>query len=155
MRTLSPVAIDAANRPQTGEIFLVLLTIRHPTLNDDIRVVNNNEDIVSNGRAYIAYPFEIELPGEDAEQPPMARLRIDNVDRLLVATIREILTPPTAKIQVVLASQPNTVEIEFDGLTLRNVVYDASTISADLAFEQIMVEPVATMMTPSKFPGLF
>ena len=133
----------------------MLLQTTHPNLPEAIRVVNNNENVTSGGNVYIAYPFEIELPGEDSDQPPLARLRIDNVDRLLVATVREIATPPQITIRVVLASQPDTIEMEFQGLTMRNVTYDAATISGELVFEQILVEPVATVMTPSKFPGAF
>lgn len=155
MRTLSPTALQAGFESQTAEVFLVLLQITHPNLPEAIRVVNNNENVTSGGNVYIAYPFEIELPGEDSDQPPLARLRIDNVDRLLVATVREIATPPQITIRVVLASQPDTIEMEFQGLTMRNVTYDAATISGELVFEQILVEPVATVMTPSKFPGAF
>ena len=155
MRTLSPAALQAGFEQQTDEVFLVLLQITHPNLPDAIRVVNNNENVTSGGALYVAYPFEIELPGEDSDQPPLARLRIDNVDRLLVATVREIATPPQITIRVVLASQPDTIELQFQGLTMRNVTYDAATISGELVFEQILVEPVATVMTPSKFPGLF
>lgn len=155
MRTLSPTALRAGFEQQTDEVFLVLLQITHPNIPDAIRVVNNNENITSNGELYVAYPFEIELPGEDSEQPPLARLRIDNVDRLLVATVREIATPPQVTIRVVLASSPDTIELQFEGLNMRNVIYDAATISGELVFEQIMVEPVSTTMTPSKFPGMF
>ena len=155
MRSLSPLALQSGFESQTDEVFLVLLEIAHPNITDTIRVVNNNEDITSNGKLFVAYPFEIELPSEDAEQPPLARLRIDNVDRMIVATVRNISTPPTVTIRVVLASQPDTIELLFEGLTMRNATYDAASVSAELVFEQILVEPVATLMTPGMFPGLF
>lgn len=155
MRTLSPAALRAGNAQQTDEVYLVLLTIAHPGLAQPIRVVNNNENATSRGNEFVAYPFEIELPGEDSDQPPLARLRIDNVDRMIVATIREIASPPSVTIEVVLASQPDTVEVAFESLVMRNVSYDAVAVTGELVFEQIVVEPVATTMTPAKFPGLF
>lgn len=155
MRTLSPVALRAGNAAQTGEVYLVLLTISHPNLAQSIRVVNNNENVTSRGQEFIAFPFEIELPGEDSDQPPMARLRIDNVDRMIVSSIRDIATPPNVTIEVVLASQPNQIEISFEALIMRNVSYDAASVTGELVFEQIVVEPVALNMTPAKFPGIF
>lgn len=155
MRTLSPAALLAGNAQQTGEVYLVLLTISHPNIAQPIRVVNNNENVTSRGDLFVAFPFEIDLPGEDSDNPPLARLRIDNVDRMIVNSIRQIDSPPSVTIEVVLASQPNTVEVSFDSLVMRNVGYDAAVVTGELVFEQIVVEPVATTMTPAKFPGLF
>lgn len=156
MRTnISQRALGASFAQETGEVFLILLQIDHASLSQPIRVVNNNENLTSAGALYVAFPFEIELPGEDGDRPANARLRIDNVDRTIVNTLRAINSPPTVTVRVVLAATPDTIELEMAGLTLRNATYDAATVTGDLAFEQIMVEPVATMMTPAKFPGLF
>jgi hypothetical protein len=154
-RSLSSTAIASANAQQTDEVWLVLLTIAHPSLATPIRVVNNNESIVSRGQTYQWFPFEIELPGEDVDSPSRARLRIDNVDRTIVNTIRSISTPPTVTLEVVLASAPNVVEVSFSGLSLREVDYDAMSVTGELVFESIFTEPVTLTMTPARFPGLF
>lgn len=154
-RTLSPVARHSANMAQTDEVWLVLLTIDHASLDDPLRFVNNFASIESRGDLFIAFPFEIELPGEDPEGLTDARIRIDNIDRQIVRAIREMAEPPTVLIEIVLASQPDTVEAAFDGLVLRDAGYDAVTVTATLKFEQIMSEPVTLQMTPSRFPGLF
>lgn len=154
-RTLSPAALTSLHAQETGEVWLVLLTISHSTLGTPIRVVNNTEDIVSRTMLFQAFPFDIVLPGEDPDQPPKATLRFDNVDRTAIATIRSVTSPPTVTLEVVLASQPNTVEISFPNLTLRNVRYDASVIEGDLLFESLYSEPITLPMTPSRFPGLF
>jgi hypothetical protein len=154
-RTLSSLALEAAHAQQTGEVWLVLLTMTHASLTAPIRVVNNNEDITSRGNVFQAFPFDIELPGEDPDSPSRARLRIDNVDRTVVNSIRSIDTPPQVMLEVILASQPGTVEVAFSGLTLREVDYDASSVSGDLVFESIFSEPISATMTPSRFPGLF
>lgn len=155
MRTLSQVAVESANAQQTGEVWLCLMTITHPSLPQPIRVVNNNEDITSRGNLFQNFPFEIELPGEDPDSPPRARLRIDSTDRTIVNAIRTISSPPVITLEVILASQPNTVEIAFDGLTLREVTYDVRSVSGELVFESIFTEPITTQMTPSRFPGMF
>jgi hypothetical protein len=155
LRSLSAAAIESQNAQETGEAWLVLLEIDHDDLADPIRVVNNHQNITSNGYLFVGFPFEIELPGEDPDQPLRARLRIDNVDRTIVETVRTISSPPTVTARVVLASQPDTVEVEFSGMTLRKASYDAATVEADLVFEDVLNEPVTTNMTPAKYPGMF
>lgn len=153
-RSLSAAAIAALTAPQTGEVWLVLLTISNASMTT-IRVVNNTEDIVSRGNTYQAFPFEIELPGEDPDSPSSARLRIDNVDKRIVEAVRSISTPPEVTIEVILASQPDTVEISYANLTLRSVEYDVDSVRGELVFESIFSEPVTLTITPNRFPGLF
>lgn len=154
-RTLSSRAIASQNALQTDEVWLVLLTIAHPSLTTPIRVVNNNEAITSRGNSFVAFPFEIVLPSQDPENVPKATLRIDNVDRSVVNTVRSITSAPTITLEVVLASAPDTVEISFTNLILKDVKYDANTVEGDLYFENIFTEPVTLTMTPNRFPGLF
>ena len=153
--TLSSAGLATANCEYTAEVLLVVLLSNHPDLSQPIRVCTNNENITSNGHEYIAIPFEVQLPGEDPDQPGKATIKIDNMDPVIIDTLRSISTPPTVVLRVILASQPNTIEAEFAGLVMRNCEYDASTVSAELNFESILVEPVALSMTPNIFPGLF
>ena len=153
--TLSSAALASAHAERTEEVWVVLLQADHPDLAEPIRICTNNENITSNGHEYIALPFEIELPGEDPEQPGRARVRIDNMSPVIIDTLRVISTPPTVTLRVILASQPNVIEAEFVGLVMRNAEYDASFVSAELNYESILVEPAALTMTPSLFPGLF
>lgn len=154
-RTLSNAAIASMNAHATSDVWLVLLTLSHATLATPIRLVNNNENIVSRGNTYLAFPFEVELPGEDPDQPPKASLRIDNVDRRVVQTLRSLSAPPTVTLEVILASAPDTVEVSFTNMTMRNAQYDSLTVTGDLTFDSIYSEPVTLTMTPNRFPGMF
>lgn len=154
-RSLSNAATTSIHAQETGEVWLVLLTISHSTLPTPIRVVNNNEDITSRGNIYQAFPFEIILPSQDPDGIPRASLRFDNVDRTAISIIRGVEFPPNVTIEVILASQPDTIEVSFPNLTLRNVKYDAEAIEGELLFENLFSEPVTLTMTPSRFPGLF
>jgi hypothetical protein len=157
-RTLSAAALQSAMAENTDEVWLVLLTIKHPNILDnsgELYFVNNVENIVAGTKTYIAFPFQIDLPGEDQDQPTAGRLRIDNVDRQIVATLRDLGTPPTVDFEVVLASSPTVAEVGFYDMTLRNVTYDSLYVEGTLTFESIYVEPITLEMTPSRFPGLF
>lgn len=153
-RVLSAPATAALVAEETDEVFLILVKIDHADLDQPIRVVNNIEEIVSGGETYVGLPFEVELPDE-GDRPGEARLSVDNVDRRIVEAIRTISTPPSVTIKVVLASQPDTIEYQLDGLTMRDVSYDAATVQGYLRYEDLSSENVADMIVPSRFPGLF
>lgn len=154
-RSLSSAAIASMHAQETGEVWLVLLTINHASMAQPIRVVNNTEDITSRGALFQAFPFEIILPSDDPDSPPKAIIRFDNVERTAIATIRSITSPPSVTLEVILASQPDTVEISYPNFALRNVRYDATVIEGELTFEGLYTEPITYQMTPSRFPGLF
>jgi hypothetical protein len=156
MRSLSTAAINSANDQNSGEVWLVLLTIAHPDILDGpIRLVSDMQDFVSRGNTYVALPFDVVLPGEDPDTASKATLRVDNVDRRIVLALRQLVSPPTVSIEVVLHSSPAYVEAGFYDLILRNAVYDADSVTAELAYEQVFVEPLSIIMTPQRFPGLF
>jgi hypothetical protein len=134
----------------------MLLTINHSDLGSPIYVVNNTEDVVSNGNTFLGYPFYFELPGEDAESLSQVTLTITNVDKLLVAGVRSIATPLDVKLQVVLASDPNTIEAGDFDMKVRDVTYDALTLSGRCNFNDLLNEPYpAGTYTPADYPGLF
>jgi hypothetical protein len=154
-RNLSAGATASINAQETDEVWLTLLTIDSPELAQPLRFVNNNASVESRGNVYLAFPFEVEFPGQDEENPGEARLMIDNVDRAIVNFIRTISSPPEVTMEVVLGSSLDTVEASFENMTLRNVTYDAKTVSGLLKFEDIVIEPVTYAMTPERFPGQF
>lgn len=154
-RTLSTTALASIHAESTSEVWLVLLTLSHASLAAPIRVVNNTEDITSRGNLFTAFPFEIVLPGEQNDGPISASVRFDNVSREILYAVRGLTSSPSISLEVILASDPNTVELSFDGLLLRNVNYSSGAIEGDLQFEMLYQEPITLTMTPSRFPGLF
>lgn len=155
-RSTSLTFRQAVNAQETPEVFLILVTIAHASLDPPIRPVRNNEDIPSNGETFIRCPFEITLPIDDADQPPRAKLRIDNVDRRIVQAIRAATSAPTVTIQIVLASDPDTLEAEFTDLTLREATYDVGVVTGDLVPDLFAAEPYpGDVFSPALFPGMF
>jgi hypothetical protein len=154
--TVSSRARKALFAQETDEVFLPLLTITHASLTTPIRVVHNPQNITSRGNLFVGYPFDMELPPADPDQPPRLRLTIDNIDRDIVASLRTLSTPPGVTLEVVLAATPDTVEAGPYVMTLTGVDYDALTITGDLAAEDVLAEPYpGDAFTPAKFPGLF
>lgn len=142
---------------ETGDGLLALLTIEHAALATPIRVVNNWEDITSNGESYTAFPFDIVLPGSEAASATTAQLEIDNVSTEIIAAVRSASgDPPTVTILVVKLSDPDTVEITYPALQMRNVRADAGKVTAELYAADMQTEPYpGGNFTPGSFGGLF
>lgn len=155
-RNLSTGARQAIFAAESGEAFIILLTFTHESLASPIRVGSDSVDTVSRGQAYIAYPFDLTLPDDDEGRAPRARLVIDNVDRQIVATLRNLATSPVLTLEIVRAAAPDVVEAVFHDFRLRNVRYDSHVIEADLTIEDFTAEPYpAGSFCPSLFPGIF
>ena len=151
---VSAVLKEEAWQP-SSDLPVVLLTIEHADLAAPIYVVNDRENLTSGAVEYIAFPFRISLPSQLEDSPPTARLQIDNVSREIGQAIRTISSAPTVTVKVVRRAAPNTIELQFPSMRLRNVRYDALTVSGDLEFEDLTREPYPThSFSPANFPGL-
>lgn len=156
MRTVSAAAAAAMAAPQTGEVFLSLLTIDHDDLDAPIRLCNNGADVTSRGDLYVAFPFQHQLPTDSDGEVPRAEIAICNVTTEITRQLDVLQSPPTVALEIVLASSPDTVEAGPWNFTLKGVDYDQLTIQASLGFENVLSEPFpAPRFTPTSFPGLF
>ena len=155
-RHLSAGTCQALFAAESTDVFIILLTFMHADLAEPIRVGSNSADTVSRGQVFIAYPFDLTLPDDDEGRAPRARLVIDNVDRQIVATLRNLATSPILTLEIVRAAEPDIVEAVFHDFRLRNVRYDSHVIEADLTIEDFTAEPYpAGSFCPSVFPGIF
>lgn len=138
------------------EAFLILLTIAHPDLETPIRVSSDSLDTQSRGNDFIAFPFELSLPDDEDNRSPRARLVIDNIDRTVLKTVRQLTSSPTVLIEIVRAAEPDTVEARFEDFRFVNISYDSRVVEGDLTIEDFTTEPYpAASFSPSFFPALF
>ena len=155
-RALSSYAHQQAYALTSGDAWLVLCTITHPPTGTTLRVVNNTVDITSRGQVFTAYPFKITLPHETGEGIGSATLQIDNVDLALVDMLRSAVIAPTVKIEVVLSTYPDQVEIAIPSLALRQVTWDATSIRGTLLSEDLLSAAFpGYIYDPIEWPGLF
>lgn len=156
-RTLSAAARAAAFAQETGEAFIVLLELEHPQFAGIIRVCSNNVGVYSGGNLYQPFPFEVNLPDDTEDAVPRVTLKIDNIDRRIMAEVRAITSGAvTVRMSVVLASSPDVIEVGPLTFTLRDVTYDAMTIEGALVYEDVLNEAFPSgEFSQSRFPGLF
>jgi len=155
-RTVSDTFRSAIYAPETAEAFLALISIDHPTFATPIRVTSDAVDTVSRGNTYVRYPFRVTLPTDAEGGAPLARLSIDNVHRDILRQLRATPDAATVTIEIVLGSDPDTVEVSFPDFELREVSHDFLTIEGTLSVEHFAAEPYpAGVFSPADFPGMF
>ena len=117
---------------------LVLLTINHPELATPVRVVNDTQDLVSNGDTYIAMPFRCTLPDDFENQLPKARLSVDNIGKELMYWIETSNggNVSTVTMAQVMRSRPDTVEWSIT-MNLYNVSCTMQEVSGELGYENL------------------
>ena len=155
-RSTSLTFREALFAQQTDEAILILLTLDHDDLGSPIRVSSDSVDTISNSETFYACPFQITLPDERDEHVTEARLTIDNVDRVIVTALRSVSSPPEVTIQIVLGSDPDTIEAEWNDFLLKDTDYDDLVVTGRLSLDHLMNEPIpGDVMDPSRTPGLF
>ncbi len=155
-RNITATTRQAIYGSETGEVFIILLTLTHPSLSAPIRISSDSVDTNSRGEVFVAYPFDLTLPDDEESRATRARLVIDNVDRQIIAALRGVTTAPVVLMEIVRAAEPDVVEAVFSDFRLTNVTYDSQQIEADLGIEDFTAEPYpAASFSPSLFPGIF
>lgn len=155
-RSVSSAAVLGCFSQETDQVYLALLRLDHADLVSPIYVVNNTEDITSNGDLYTAFPFRIEFPTDSGDELVHVVLSIDNVDRSIVEAIRTCTSRPSVELEIVLAASPNTIEAGPFIFSLIGAEYNQFVVSGELSYEDILNEPYpGDRFTPAEFFGLF
>lgn len=140
---------------ESNDPFLILLTLSHSSF-PDIFIVNNSENIISNGDTFIGFPFKITLPVDDGESSRSVTVEFDNVGLDLINEIRSVTDLIDVKLQMILASDPDNIEIELSELKLKDVSYNVNTIKATLFVDDFLNTGMTSeRYAPTNFPGLF
>ena len=157
MRSYSSLLKRKHNATGGDEVARILLEISNAALAQPIRVVNDTQDLVSNGDTFVAYGFDAELPDDTQGKLPRARLVIDNVGEDLTEWLDASRggAETSVRFMQVMRSAPNVIEWEIT-LELTNVEVDWVTVAGELGFEDLMNLPaVAVSYRPEVAPGLF
>ena len=140
----------------SNDPLLSLFELSHPSFDETIYLVNNAEDVVSNTITYTSFPLTLAMPSDDGESNRQVSISFDNVSLSLVEEFRKVTTPIDCIIRVVLASNPDNIQIEFLDLKLVSVSITSSIITARLIMDDFLhVELTSEKYTPQNFPGLF
>lgn len=158
-RSLTATTVREVFKQQTGEAWLVLLTLDHPDLASPLRVTSDGVDTISRGDTFQQFPFSLALPHDAANELPAARLEIDNVDRQIVEALRSVAggaDGPTVLIEIVRGAAPDTLEAAWPDFRLAVAPHDELTVAGELTLDLLAREPYpADSYTPATAPGVF
>ncbi len=140
---------------ESNDPFLILVTLSHPSF-DSLYFVNDVVGLTSRGQEFSAFPFKITLPVDDGESLREVQIEFDNVSLELIEEIRTVTDLIDVKVEMVLASNPDQVEIELGELKIKNIIYSKTSIKARLFMDDFLrTELSGEKYTPTNFPGIF
>jgi hypothetical protein len=167
-RTLSASLKRVLGSQEQDEALICFLTITHALLSDPVRVCSDTVDYVWNGATFIGFPFDLQILS-DNDEPPTAKLSIQNVDRRIGEAVQLLDSPARLRIDVLAASWFNAsatprvalgdtpfADYTADKLFLTNVKADALAVSADIVSWNYTQEIwPGIRATQDRLPGLF
>lgn len=154
-RQLSNELIQQLTGEVSNDPFLMLVTISHDNF-DTVYLVNNTVAVESRGNTYEPFPMNIRLPQDDGETQRNVDIIFDNVSLELIDELRVATTPVDCVLDMVLASDPDKVQISYEDLKIGNITYSKQNISAKLYLDDFLnTELTSEKYTPKNFPGLF
>ena len=157
MRTTSALYKRTINATSASEAPLLLLEITHSGLAQPIRVVNDNQDLSSNGNTFTALAFRCTLPEDVAGQVPRAVLSVDNVGKEMVTWLEASSGAQGAQCRImqVLRSAPNVIEWEMT-IDLHNLSITPLEVAGELGFDDLLTRPAVRLQyRPDNTPGIF
>jgi len=151
---------------ETDELPVMLLTISHPDLSTTWRLSSDNKDLldaedqlrgtISRGQSFYFFPMDVSLPEEGEDASNVIQITLDNVTREVTPLLKSTVTPASVTIEIVLASAPDDVELEFPDFELVSADVDAGSVVLSLTVDTMASEPFpADNFTPSSFGGLW
>ncbi len=154
-RVFSPAAVRALMSANgNNEVFVLLVSFWHGT--EMFRCCLNTEPVKSRGIIFEPTYFGFKLPDVTDQAPSGCEITVDNVDQRMISLLRRITTPLQVRIELVLASQPDIVELVIEDLVLRQVQWNVSQITGQLKIEDMLNAAFpGAIYEPRTFTGIF
>jgi len=154
--TLSPELLAQLYAQNSDDPFLTLVTLSHPTFAEDVCLVNNSKNIISRGIEFLAFPMKIRFPMDDGESTRDFTIDFDNASLELIEEIRSVTDKIAIKIEMILASMPDVVQMVQEDLFIGSVSYNSQRITCKVVMDNFLnVELTSERYGPNNFPGLF
>jgi hypothetical protein len=136
---------------------LTLIEFSHP-LSESVRLVNDAEDLVSNGKKYIACSMAVSWPDDQDNNQPRATFGIDNIGNMFSRMLEDTVGLYGAKVTIskVLRSAPNVVEGIVMGLSISSVSLTMESLNFQLSQDDTLnIVAVPETYRHETTPGLF
>jgi hypothetical protein len=149
----TPEFKKATMEPYSSKIPLVLLTFDNANWPEPLRVVGNTSNIFSNGEIYTAIgcTFTNVATGGDS-----AKVLIEDISQEIIATFRSYLGEVSAEAFIILAHNPDVVELGPWTFNIKDISIQGTNITMALSKESILRNSLGgTRVDEDSFPGLY
>lgn len=168
---LSPNAKLSIMAQESDDREIALLTVTHPKFTqtlylstDATQYLYDEEDTatpvygtVSRGKEYIYLPIQATLPSSESDKAPAGSFSISNVSTILSQYLIVVDDDyPRVTVEIVLASDPDTVIQSWPEFELTTATLDATTATVQIAMPHTDNEPSPWLrLVPAYFPNAF
>ncbi len=156
---MTPAQLRAVLAQETEEVFLMCLTIQHPSFTAPYRLVTDMKPLVRAAGTFEPFAFTLTLPTQDDDSQAQVQMTIDNVDNRILQSVRNLPAGyrPDLTVEVVTASEPDSLVAGPLDFKMLSISYDESSINATIGFEDDILNTAipGDNYTPTNSPGLF
>lgn len=147
------ISIISENTP--NDVFLHLVSV---TWDDGevSRWVKNYEGITSRGDYYTPSSFNVTLPSDPGDEIPTLNFSFALGDKITMRRLRNSTVRPTLRLEIVLASDPNIVELGPFDFDIRDFDMKGDAVVVKAGYEPLLDYEIPQLSySPPMFPGLF
>jgi hypothetical protein len=147
----------AANALSATETPILLIAITHALSAAPLRVVNDVQDVLSNGNNFVACRFNLVWPDDQDKTTPRATLSIDNVHREVGAFFERTHGGRGAVVTVmqIMRSEPDFIEEQLM-LDISGITVTTKSVGGQLGYDDVLNRAgTAYTYRPETAPGLF
>jgi hypothetical protein len=156
MNTLSPELLAQLFSQESNDPFLMLVTLNHSSMPQPLYFCANAVEVISNGITFLPFPVKIVLAPDDGESSREIQMIFDNVSREIIDELRTVTDPIEVQIDMVLASNPNYIQLSILDLKIKSINYDRQKINAKLYLDNFLTVGLPSeKYVPSQYKGLF
>lgn len=148
---------DVIQSLEPSESPLDVIEFSHPA-SETVRLINDNEDLLSKGKRYIACSMGVSWPDDQDNGQPRATFTIDNIGNMFSRLMEDTngLVGSKVSISRVLRSAPDILEGTVSGLTISQVNLNMSKLQFQLTHDDTLnIVAVPEVFRHETTPGLF
>lgn len=145
------------NKLNADEKILILAEINHPFLGVPIRIVNDNQTLISLGNSFVPMEFSIKRQDDVQGELPSVMFSVQNVGRSLVRWIDSTGGGRDAKLKIMMVrrSTPDVVE-ESLTLGIQRVTVTTEVVNFSLVVQNDLIRrSMKFVYDKQRAPGLF
>lgn len=147
--------LSVINNEYPNDIFIHLVTVFWPDGSTSY-YAKNYEPVTSRGQSFQEAGFKINLPEEPTDSVPTLRMNFNIGERTLPNKLLDSVEPPLVRFEIVLASDPDIVELGPFDFDVREFEAQGTSVSVEVGFEPILDLSIPQIAyTPTLMPGLF